>query len=91
MEVFEELKQLGVLSWEIKDRYYAAKIRWKDGKESEHHFPEKGFPVYKLENGKPIGQPLKIISGKEALKILADNSPFMEESEFFWKDFIQPR
>ncbi len=84
MENFEENKQFGVLDYRIESSHYIVHVRWRDGKENEHHFPERGFSVY-ATNGKRAGT----LSGKEALKILEENSPKMTEEEFSWLDFVK--
>lgn len=89
MEKIEaEDSKLGVLNYEIKDHQYVVDIRWKDGKESQHNFPEKGFGVYKdgyeaSRHGKP-----PFIEGKEALEILKKYSSTMNEEDFSWLDYV---
>jgi hypothetical protein len=83
MERIEENK-LGVLEYKIENHEYVIKLRWKDGKVNEHHFPEVGFIVVNPATGEKKG----IIKGKDALKILEENSPSMTQEEFSWLDFV---
>ncbi|OGN32806.1 MAG: hypothetical protein A3I92_02520 [Candidatus Yanofskybacteria bacterium RIFCSPLOWO2_02_FULL_43_10b] len=87
MENIEQEKELGVLDVKIENDYYIVSIRWADGKENEHHFPEKGFPVVDPETKKKVGAGW--IDGKKAVKILRENSANMTEEEFSWTDFVK--
>lgn len=87
MEKVEEQK-FGVLDHNIVDGHYVVDIRWADGKESQHNFPEKGFGVYKpgyepSRHGKP-----PFLTGKEALEILTEHSGTMNEEDFSWLDYV---
>ena len=83
MEKLEEDK-LGVLEYKIENHEYVIKLKWKDGTENEHHFPENGFIVFDPVTGIKRG----VIKGKEALKILEENSPNINEEDFSWLDYV---
>jgi len=83
MEKLEENK-LGVLGYKIENHEYTVKLRWKDGKENEHHSPENGFVVVDPSTGVRMGA----IKGKDALKILEKNSPNLNEEDFSWLDYV---
>jgi hypothetical protein len=83
MEKFENEK-LGVLGHRIEDHHYIVDIRWKDGKESQHNFPEKGFPVVDPQTHQKLG----FISGEKALRILENNAALLNEEDFSWIDFV---
>ena len=80
-----EGKKFGVLEYRTENNCYVVKLRWKDGKESEHHFPVGGFPVVDPVTHEKKG----FIKGPEALKILEKNSPDINEEEFSWLNFIE--
>ena len=84
----EQLEQrgekFGVLDYRIENNYYVVHIRWKDGKETEHNFPERGFGVFDPDSGGRKG----FINGRDALKILEQHSLNTTEKEFSWLDFI---
>ncbi|OGN00965.1 MAG: hypothetical protein A3B91_00600 [Candidatus Yanofskybacteria bacterium RIFCSPHIGHO2_02_FULL_41_29] len=79
-----ENQQLGVLNHKIINHHYAVDIRWKDGKESQHNFPENGFGVFDLKTQDKLG----FISGQEALDILKEYSPFVNKEDFSWLDYV---
>ena len=83
MKIESPEKQKGVLSFKIENHHYVVSLRWKNGKENERHFPEKGLEI--VDSG---GEKLGFIRGKDALKILQDNSPNMNEEDFSWRDFV---
>ncbi len=83
MEKLENEKS-GVLDYKIIDHHYSVDIRWKDGKESQHNFPENGFGVYDTETHDKLG----FISGEEALDILRKYSPSMNEEDFSWLSYV---
>lgn len=82
-----ENKKLGVLDYKIKDHHYIVDIKWKDGKESQHNFPENGFGVYNPETHDKLG----FISGKDALDILRERSPSMNEEDFSWLSYVNSK
>ncbi|MEK7121082.1 MAG: hypothetical protein AAB857_00060 [Patescibacteria group bacterium] len=81
--VEDEERKFGVLSYKIENNHYVANIRWKDGHETEEHFPVAGFPVVD-----PVtGEKRHSIDGRRALKILEENAAKMTADEFSWLDF----
>ena len=80
----EQEKKFGVLNYRIENNHYIVDIRWKDGKETEEHFPTTGFSVVNPVTGEKRGH----IDGKRALKILEDNTTKMTADEFSWLEFI---
>lgn len=81
----EREQKFGVLNYRIENSHYVVNVRWKDGRETERHFPVRGFPVVNLETGEIIK---KNLSGKDALKILEENAANMMADEFSWLDFV---
>jgi len=88
MEKLENLgeKKLGVLGYKIENNHYVISLRWKDGHETEEHFPIKGFPVVNPVTGEKWGE--GHMDGKKALKILEENAANMTAEEFSWRDFL---
>ncbi len=86
-EISGEEKKFGVLGHRIENNHYVVDIRWKDGHETEEHFPVKGFPVVNPETG-AVHDP---IEGKKALKILEENADKMTAEEFSWLNFSDLR
>ena len=87
MEKLESVveEKRGVLGYKTENHHYVVSLRWKDGKESEHHFPEAGFQVVDPATHEKKG----FIKGKEALRILQENAPSLNEDEFSWVNFIE--
>ncbi|MEK7138795.1 MAG: hypothetical protein AAB799_01300 [Patescibacteria group bacterium] len=83
MNIESAEKQKGVLSFKIENNHYVVKLRWKNGKETEHHFPEKGFAVFSSD-GTRVG----FLRGQDALKILQDHSSNMNKEDFSWLNFV---
>lgn len=79
--------KFGVLGYRVENDHYIVDIRWKDGHETEEHFPVKGFPVVDPKT-KEVHDP---IEGKRALKILEENAANMTADEFSWLNFSDPR
>ncbi len=86
MENFEGEK-MGVLEHKIVDHHYSVDIRWKDGKESQHNFPENGFAVYDTETNHKLG----FLSGPEALKILEEHASSENEEDFSWTNYVKQK
>jgi len=77
--------EFGVLSHRIENNHYIVSIRWRDGVETDKHFPVSGFPVVDPKTDKSLGH----INGNKALKILEKNSAEMTADEFSWLDFVR--
>ncbi|MDO8663232.1 MAG: hypothetical protein Q7K28_00105 [Candidatus Wildermuthbacteria bacterium] len=82
----EQEKKFGVLNYRIENSHYIVNIRWKDGRETERHFPTTGFLVVDPATGEKRGR----IDGKKALKILEENTADMTSDAFSWLDFVGP-
>lgn len=82
MENLEKPK-FGVLDYKIVDHHYQVDIRWKDGKESQHNFPENGFFVFRPGTETPSFE----LSGYAALQILINHAAELNEDELNWLDY----
>ena len=80
----EQEKKFGILNYRIENGHYIVNVRWKDGRETERHFPTIGFLVVNPTTGEKRGY----IDGKKALKILEENTASMTSDEFSWLDFV---
>ncbi|HEY4474682.1 MAG TPA: hypothetical protein VJC06_02060 [Candidatus Paceibacterota bacterium] len=88
-QLVHEKQKFGVLGHRIENNHYVVDIRWKDGHETEEHFPVKGFPVVNPKTKEVHNS----IEGKRALKILEENADKMTAEEFSWLNFsdIRPK
>lgn len=88
MKRLENLSEnkFGVLHYKIENNHYVVNVRWKDGHETEEHFPVRGFPI----EDPATGEKRNPIDGKRALKILEENASKVTANEFSWLDFVSP-
>ncbi len=85
--ISEQEKKFGVLRYRTENNHFVVDIRWKDGHETEEHFPIAGFPVVDPATGERRGH----VDGKRALKILEENTAKMTADEFSWLNFVEPK
>ncbi len=74
----------GVLDSRIENGNYIVTIKWRDGKETEKHFPVVGFDVVDPVSHGHLGS----IKGKKALEILQEHAAEYEYDDFSWRDFV---
>jgi hypothetical protein len=91
MEGPQEVKKCGVQG-EIEStkhsrgiNFYIVPIVWKDGKESEFHFPVNGFSIVDPKTNEKYGD----ISGMMALEVLKRFSQDFRSNEFSWIKLIK--
>ncbi|MDO8558204.1 MAG: hypothetical protein Q7S09_03380 [bacterium] len=80
----ETESKIGVLGSREEDNHYIVSVRWKDGLESESHFPVRGFEVVNPATGKHLG----FIRGEKAVDILKKHAAEFSRGEFSWQGFV---
>ncbi len=78
----ESKDQLGVLGYREEFNHYIVKVRWKDGIETELHFPIAGFIVVNPETNEVIR---KNLPGKEAVSLLERYAKEYDHGDFSWR------
>jgi hypothetical protein len=74
----------GLLDYRIENNHYVARVRWKDGKETENHFPVDGFDVVNPKGNEYLGS----IGGEKALEILQEHAGEYDYQDFSWRNFV---
>lgn len=77
-------RQAGVINQRIENNYYIVGIRWKDGQESEMHFPVGGFPIIDPASRQTLTQ----IKAEQALALLRQHAAMLTRSEFSWDKLL---
>ena len=80
----DEESKSGVLGFREENNHYVVNIRWKDGVETESHFPSRGFEVVNPSTGERLG----FMKGERALQILKEHAAEYANNEFSWRNFM---
>lgn len=76
----------GVRSHRIENNYYVVDICWRDGRESQIHFPVAGFNVVNPETNQRLGR----LTSEKALQALVDHVGDLTREEFDWRNYLEP-